>query len=50
MKAFLEGKKVQQIMGFSVYMFLMYTKVYKSEKSSILIEFGIQHQKYLYDN
>ena len=50
MKAFLEGKKVWQIMGFSFHMFLMYTKVYKSKKSSILIEFRIQHQKYLYDN
>ena len=37
-------------MGFSFHMFLIYTKVYKSEKSSILIDFGIQHQKYMYDS
>ena len=29
-------------------MFLMYTEVYKSEKSQFLIACGIQHQKYLF--
>ena len=47
MKAFLEEKKVYQIMRSFSPMFLMYTQVYQSEKVSLLIDCGISHQKYL---